>query len=255
MTYGNGLMHVSAGTRRYLHHTGGMVSFSSSFHVDPLSGAGAFASTSLTGLAGYRPRNLTRFAADALTAAIAGRPLPAPPRLDDPLPNPAQYFGHYSGPAGGLEIATGAPLSIIANGRTAQLQPQGGDLFRTTHPDFDDFTLKVERSGQRVSGISWGPSTFIRAGSPAKQPGTDPALAKLAGRYVNDSPWWGLVQVVERGGRLWLGTDTPFTPIGDNLWRIGEDRRSPERGAFQDFIDGRPQTFLFSGEKFVRHDV
>src|SRR5262249_12348461 len=31
MTYGNGLMHVTNGPRSYLHHTGGMVSFSSSF--------------------------------------------------------------------------------------------------------------------------------------------------------------------------------------------------------------------------------
>ncbi|MGH6784010.1 MAG: serine hydrolase domain-containing protein, partial [Sphingomicrobium sp.] len=33
MHYGNGLMHVGSGGHSYLHHTGGMVSFSSSFHV------------------------------------------------------------------------------------------------------------------------------------------------------------------------------------------------------------------------------
>ena len=56
MRYGNGLMHVTQRARRYLHHTGGMVSFSSAFHLDKASGAAAFASTTLTGLAGYRPR-------------------------------------------------------------------------------------------------------------------------------------------------------------------------------------------------------
>ncbi|HEV8408493.1 MAG TPA: serine hydrolase domain-containing protein, partial [Sphingomicrobium sp.] len=40
MTYGNGFMHVAAHGRSYLHHTGGMVSFSSSFHVDVASGVG-----------------------------------------------------------------------------------------------------------------------------------------------------------------------------------------------------------------------
>ena len=53
MSYGNGLMHVGgAPGRSYLHHTGGMVSFSSSFHVDIASGIGAFASSSLSYLCG-----------------------------------------------------------------------------------------------------------------------------------------------------------------------------------------------------------
>ena len=76
MTYGNGLMHVGNAGRSYLHHTGGMVSFSSSFHVDVASGVGAFASSTISAFAEYRPRLLTRFAVDALTNALAGRPLP-----------------------------------------------------------------------------------------------------------------------------------------------------------------------------------
>jgi hypothetical protein len=61
--------------------------------------------------------------------------------------------------------------------------------------------------------------------------------------------------VVERGGKLWLGTETPMTKSGENQWRIGEDSWSPERASFENVIDGRPQTFIFSGEKFLRHDV
>jgi hypothetical protein len=84
---------------------------------------------------------------------------------------------------------------------------------------------------------------------------SDPALARLAGRYVNDSPWLGTARVVERGGKLWLGTEIPMTPIGDNLWRIGDESWSPERGSFADVIDGRPQVFVFSAEKFLRHSL
>ena len=61
--------------------------------------------------------------------------------------------------------------------------------------------------------------------------------------------------LVELGGKLWLGTETPLVAIGDNLWRVGEDSWNPERASFADFIAGRPQTFIFSGEKFQRHDV
>ena len=255
MRYGNGLMHVSSGDGRYLHHTGGMVSFSSAFHLDKASGVAAFASTTLTGLAGYRPSGLTRFAVDALTEAMAGRPLPTPPKLDDRVSDAAAFVGIYSGPAGTIEVLAGGPLTISSEGRSAALQPLGNNLFRTTHPAFARYTLMFERTGPRVIAASWGPAQFVRRGaSGTRGAASDPALARLAGRFVNDSPWWGVIEIVERGGRLWLGTETPMVVIG-NEWRIGDDKRSPERGRFADPIDGRPQSFYFSGEKFVRHDI
>jgi CubicO group peptidase (beta-lactamase class C family) len=256
MSYGNGLMRVGGGGRSYLHHTGGMVSFSSSFHLDVASGVGAFASTTVGAFLEYRPRLLTSFAVDALTNAASGRPAPTPPSLIVPLPNPASYVGRYSGPAGAFQVAPGEPLALIAEGgEPAALQPWGGYSFRTTHPRFKRYALKFERTGGAISAVSWGPNTFVREGSGAAQPASDPALAKFAGRYINDSPWIGAARVVERGGRLWLGTETPLVPIGDNLWRLGPESWSPERATFADFIEGRPQTFIFSGEKFLRHDV
>lgn len=255
MSYGNGLMHVGGNGRSYLHHTGGMVSFSSSFHIDVGNGIGAFASSTISAFAEYRPRVLTRFAVDALGEALAGRPVPAAPSLDVPLANPADYIGLYSGPAGKFEVRAGAPLTLIANGREAALQPWGGDLFRTTHPDLRAFTLKFERKAAAATGVSWGPASYVRDGSGAAPAKSDPSLAKLAGRFVNDSPWWGAAVIVERSGALWLGTETPLTSIGDNLWRVGEEAWTPERASFANFVDGRPQTFIFSGEEFLRHDV
>jgi CubicO group peptidase (beta-lactamase class C family) len=255
MSYGNGLMHVGNGGRSYLHHTGGMVAFSSSFHVDVASGVGAFASSTITGFAEYRPRLLTRFAVDALTNALAGRPLPAPPPVETRLPNPAAYIGGYVGPSGAFDVRAGNPLTIVSRTGEAPLQPWGGEIFRTTHPDFRQFSLKFEKSGAAVTGASWGPAAFVRQGSPRPVPKSDPSLARLAGRYVNDSPWWGAMTIVERGGRLWVGTEEPMTRIGDNLWRVGQESWSPERASFEYFIDGRPQVLILAGEKFLRHDI
>jgi D-alanyl-D-alanine carboxypeptidase len=255
MSYGNGLMHVGNAGRSYLHHTGGMVSFSSSFHVDVESGVGAFASTPLSAFAEYRPRLLTRFAVDALTNALAGRPLPAPPPLDVRLPSPASYHGHFEGPAGSFEIRAGTPLTIVANGQSAALQPWGGDIFRTTHPSFHQFSLMFERTKGVITGASWGPSAYLKKGAAGTLAKSNPALAKLTGRYIDDNPWYGTAIVVERGGKLWIGTETPMTQVAENLWRVGNDSWSPERASFADFIDGRPQALIFSGEKFLRHDV
>jgi CubicO group peptidase (beta-lactamase class C family) len=255
MGYGNGLMHVGNAGRAYLHHTGGMLSFSSSFHVDVASGVGAFASSTLTAFAEYRPRLLTRFAVDALTNALAGRPLPAPPPLEAPLPNAASYVGRYSGPSGAFEVRSGAPLTIIAGGQSAALQQVDDALFRTTHPLFRQYSLQFERTAGAVTMANWGPNIYLRDGAGGELPASNAALAKLAGRYVDDNPWFGASPIVERGGKLWLGTETPMTKIGDNLWRVGKEIWSPERASFANFIDGRPQTFILSGEKFLRHDI
>ena len=255
MSYGNGLMHVGNAGRSYLHHTGGMVAFSSSFHVDVASGVGAFASSTISGFAEYRPRLLTRFAVDALTDALAGRPHPTPPPVETLLPNPAAYVGGYVGPSGAFDVRAGNPLTIVTRAGEAPLQPWGGEIFRTTHPSFRAFSLMFERRGGNVAIASWGPASYVRAGSMAQLPASDPALGRLAGRYVNDSPWLGMMHVVERGGRLWIGTEVPMERIGDGLWRVGAERWSPERASFADVIDGRPQTFVFSGEKFIRHDI
>ena len=251
ITYGNGLMHHSEGGRRYLHHTGGMLSFSSSFHVDVESGVGAFASSTLNAFAEYRPRLLTRFAVDALTNAMRGGALPLPSALLQPLANAKSYAGRYSGPAGSFEIRTGDPLTIVAAGQSAPLELVSDDVFRTTHPSFRRYSVKLDKGG--LAG--WGPNSYVRDGSKAQLPAPDLALAKLAGRYVNDNPWFGPAPVVERGGKLWVGTETPMTKIGVNLWRVGKESWSPERASFADFIDGRPQTLIWSGEKFARHDV
>jgi len=251
MSYGNGLMHVGEAGRAYLHHTGGMLSFSSSFHVDVASGIGAFASSTINAFAEYRPRLLTRFAVDALTNALGGKPIPTAPPLLAPLANAASYVGRYSGPAGSFEIRKGAPLTIVAAGQSAPLELVADEVFRTTHPSFRQYSVKLEGSG--LAG--WGPNSYVREGSRGVLPKSDPSLARLTGRYVNDNPWFGAAPVVERGGRLWIGTETAMTKIGDNLWRVGKESWSPERASFANLIDGRPQTMIFSGEKFRRHDV
>ena len=255
MTYGNGFMHVGAHGRSYLHHTGGMISFSSSFHVDAASGVGSFASSTISAFAEYRPRLLTRFAVDALTNAAMGRPLPSPPPLETPLENAGFYVGRYEGPSGSFEVLAGNPLIIASGGLSAPLQQLDGELFRTTHPRFREFSLLFERKGNVVSAASWGPATYIRSGSKAQLPVSDPQLAKLAGRYINDSPWNGSAPIVERGGRLWVGTETPMTRVSENLWRVGDESWSPERASFANFIDGRPQTLVLSAVNYDRHDI
>jgi D-alanyl-D-alanine carboxypeptidase len=255
MSYGNGLMHVGSAGRSYLHHTGGMLSFSSSFHVDVASGVGAFASSTISAFADFRPRLLTRFAVDALTNALSGKPLPPPPPLQDQLAGPSAYLGRYSGPAGAFELQAGGPLTIVSGDQSAVLQPWDAHTFRTTHPRFRQFALMFERKAGAITAAHWGSATFVRGGTAYDAPPSDGALGRLGGRFINDNPWYPPTTIVERGSRLWIGTEVPMTRLADNFWRVGEESWSPERASFADFIDGRPQTFVFSGVKYLRHDV
>ena len=76
------------------------------------------------------------------------------------------------------------------------------------------------------------------------------------------------VQDIDASGIDWLDPDTivvrtipkrgaaptasvPTGPVVQESF----GRKSPERASFADFIDGRPQTFIFSGEWFVRRDI
>ncbi len=165
LRYGNGLMQYGWRGRFYLHHTGGMVSFTSSFHVDVASGVGAFASANIGALSDYRPRLLTQFAVDALTDAMAGRRISSPPHLSASLAYPASYVAKYSGSEGVFEVRAGNPLTIVADGQSATLQPWNGELFRTIHPSFRDFSLLFERKGSAIVGAYWGPATYVRDGS------------------------------------------------------------------------------------------
>lgn len=255
MSYGNGLMHVGGAGRSYLHHTGGMVSFASAFHLDTVSGVGAFASANVSAFLEFRPRLLTWFAVDALTNAMRGQLLPTPKLLTTPLTGAAAFVGRYAGPAGSFEVRPGNPLTIVANGESAELQPWGGDNFRTLHPVYRRFSLMFERKGGKVASAAWGPQSFVRDGSPALTAKSNPELAILAGRFTNDSPWWGTTVIVERGGKLWIGTETQLHPLGENLWRVGDEAWAPERLSFADFVAGRPQSMILSGESFERHDI
>ena len=107
--YAHGLAVVQAGGRTYLHHTGGMIAFNSSLHVDGAAGVGAFASTNV-GLIVYRPRAVTAYACEALSR----RPRPSrngrrsrPPIWAPIAPPPARRSR-----SGGRATRRGCPWTV-----------------------------------------------------------------------------------------------------------------------------------------------
>jgi hypothetical protein len=101
--------------------------------------------------------------------------------------------------------------------------------------------------------LTYGSDWYARAGyegQKALEPSA--ALAPYTGEYYSENPWFGTVRVVQRQRRLWMGGTDPLIPIGDHLFRIGEEANSPGVAEFSAFIADRPNLLWIDGTEFRR---
>jgi CubicO group peptidase (beta-lactamase class C family) len=253
--YGNGIARASVDGRSYLHHTGGMVSFSSSLHVDPEAGVAAFASANVHYGFGYRPVRVTLRACELLRALkAAAAAAPAKPPMD-PVDAPEQYAGQFTAETGdSFEITVaGGALRLVRPGRGSTLQPAGGK-FATDDPEYSATGIVVDVEDGRAVRAWVGAREFLADPSAGYMPPAPDALRRLAGRYVDDDRWGGPLTIYARAGKLWLENTDALVPQADGTWRF-DDPASPERLRFEGDINGVPQEFSFSGNSFMRRDI
>lgn len=251
--YANGLAIVKVDGRTLIHHTGGMVSFSSSLHVDPAAGVGAFASTNV-GMTNYRPRDITTYACALMRWSRDGGPEPKAPDLPDPtIEKPQEYVGLFTAPDGRtLDIrAAGAGLSVVHGGLAQPLQFRGPGRFLAPQGRLGRYHLIAERQDGRVRSIWNGPVEYAADPAQPRRP-VNPALQALAGRYDNESPWNGVARIVAKHDGLSVDGETPLKQLPDGSWRVAADPTPPERLVFDAPLGGRPSRMTFSGVDFIR---
>jgi D-alanyl-D-alanine carboxypeptidase len=255
--YSFGLGVVPVNGRQLLHHTGGMMAFSSSIHVDPQAGVGAFASTNAR-IGSYRPRDVTAYACELMLAARQGTPAPAPPKIhyDDRIEKAADYAGRYETSGGEAIVLTaeGETLRLTdpKDGRAVTLRAQGDDAFLVPLPRFERALLVFQREGGKPVSAWWNSTLFARDPARRTPPPTPPDLAALAGLYVNNDPWADSFQVVARPDGLWLDGTEPLVALPDGAYRVGKEVWGCERVRFEAPLDGRPQRLIFSGLDHMR---
>lgn len=254
--YGNGLARLTIDDRRYLHHTGGMVSFSSSMHVDVEAGVAAFASSNVSFDFGYRPRDITLQACRLLRAAREGGEVAAPAPTRTTVSDPVRLTGVYTAQSGeAFEIrADGADqIAMHRNGAASRMQSLAGPFFASADPRFATTGLLFEAEEREVVRAWANEVEFVRGPPPHAYHAPPPAdLTRLAGVYDSDNAWSGTIWVIARAGKLWLNNAEPLTLLDDGSWRAGTDEWSPERVRFDGVIDGRPTRLLLSGSPYVR---
>ena len=251
--YAFGLAVIPVDGRPCLHHTGGMISFSSAITVDTDAGVGAFASVNARAEDDYRPREVTAYAISLMRAVRDGRPMPAPPPIPSAtkIDNATVLAGRFRASGGeAVELAVaGDGLALVQSGVSRPLQPAGEGVFIVCGPNEDVAALVVRSEAGVVRSVGLGATLYTPEGAAAS---IAPELARLAGVYDSSNPWTGQVEVVARPDGLWLNGATPLIRQSDGAFRVGPDSWTPERVRFDGDLDGRPQRLNFSGADFVR---
>ena len=224
--YGNGIAHVEVDGRRFLQHTGGMVSFCSSLHVDVEAGVAAFASSNVHWAFGYRPRDVTLRACELLRAAHGSAPTPAaePATVDEPQ----RFLGEFNSRIGDrFEIVSSRKgVAMRRAGGTTVMQPIGDTAFACEDESFRLSGLVFEVK-DRLATRAWsGDVEYLRKPEEGFHSAVSSELMAMTGRYDTDDRGGTPIRVFARQGKLWLHRVNyicELTKLDNGDWRLGEE--------------------------------
>lgn len=250
-SYGYGVAVDQLDGHTVLRHTGGMVSFMSSMHVDLDGGFAAFAS--INAQEGYRPVPVTQYAIQLMRAEAEKTAAPTAPVISDPLhiENAKDYEGTYASADGKQIQATAANGQLILEigGKKFPLEGQGSDTFVAQSPEHQRFSFVFGRSasGGPVVELSYGPQWYTnsRYTGPKNFPAPK-GFEMFAGCYRADTCWGGSMEVVIRKGMLWLDGTTLLEPLGENIFRVGS-QPSAETAEFLYTGSGKARVLKLTG--------
>ena len=275
-SYGYGIAVDTLDGHTILRHTGGMVAFASSIHVDLDSNVAAFAS--INAMQGYRPTAVTEYAVRLLRAQKDVKELPAPPAIVSlmELEHPEQYAGRFTATDGkAVEFAVeGKGLVLVAEGKKIPLQHEGGDVFvSTVEGEYTSFPFLFGRAETAsadaksadgaatpaakgpVVEVSYGGVWYLGANYSGSKSFVTPAeYAAYVGHYVAESAWGGETRVYTLKGKLYA-EGGELVPLGGALFRVGEEAWSPESAEFLHVYEGKARLLRMAGMDFWRVDV
>ena len=282
-SYGYGIAVDTLDGHKILRHTGGMIAFASSIHVDLNGGVAAFAS--INAMQGYRPTAVTENAVRLLRAEREAKTLPAAPTITNTMEvdNAADYEGSFAdGNGRKLEFAAeGKQLFLTEEGKRIPLQhTHGGNFISTIEGTFADHTFifgraraESAKSGTQppsasgtgsgdsrkkpgpVVEVSYGSDWYVNAKYSGPSSFTAPKeYAAFAGRYRSESAWGGEALAYMLKGQLMLEGNT-LHRIGASLFRMGDEEWMPDTAEFLCVFEGKPRILRIAGMDFWRVEV
>jgi D-alanyl-D-alanine carboxypeptidase len=282
-SYGYGIAVDTLDGHKILRHTGGMVAFASSIHVDLDGGVAAFAS--INAMQGYRPTAVTEYAVRLLRAEREAKTPPAAPTIANPLEldNAADYAGAFAdGEGKKLEFASeGRQLFLIDKKNRIPLQHTHGDNFISTMegvwtnhtfifgraqaegPKSETQTASPSAAGKGdshkqpgpVIEVSYGSEWYVNNKYSGPRSFTAPKeYEALVGRYRSESPWGGDALVYTLKGQL-MQDGNRLHRIGGWLFRVGDEEWMPDTAEFLCTFERKPRILRIAGMDFWRVEI
>ena len=257
--YGYGLTTADIDGHAYLGHGGSTTGFVAAMLADLDDGIGVVVLVNGY-VQSYGAMEIAMYMLRLLRAGLRQREMPPPPAVADPesISNAADYAGAYSAGEDRLAItAHGEGLSLRWRGLDVVLQRRGEDSFYLPHPDLERYLLEFGRNGERVVEVFHGPDWYVGEGYSGPGSFDHPAeWETFPGHYRTYNFGLTNFRIVLRKGSLLLvyptGGHEPLVPLGDSLFRIGEDPRSPETIRFDAVASGRALRATYSGCPYYR---
>jgi D-alanyl-D-alanine carboxypeptidase len=253
--YGYGLTIDTEDGHCLIGHSGGMVGYGCHLLVDLDAGLGTVVMINGPG----KPELVARFAFQVLRAAADGRALPALPPAVDPQPveRAADYVGRYGDPPELTVVPRGSGLGLVRGESEIPLELIEGDRFFARHPEWERYPVQFGRQDGVVvelcHGSRWYPHQRHRGPTEWDIPAE---WLAYPGHYRSHNPWFTNWRVVIRKGALVFlhptGEEEPLEQVGESLFRVGLDARSPERLWFDTVVDGHALRANLSGETYYR---
>jgi D-alanyl-D-alanine carboxypeptidase len=280
-SYGYGIAVDTLDGHKILRHTGGMIAFASSIHVDLDGGVATFAS--INAMQGYRPTAVTEYAVRLARAEREGKTLPAAPAIANPIEvdNAADYAGTFTDANGRkLEFAVeGKRLFLADAGKRIPLQhTHGGNFISTIEGVWANHTFVFGRAESPKPATPTASASAAGSGDSQKQPGPVVEVAfgpdwyvnakysgprsfnlpkeygALLGRYRSQSPWGGDALAYPLKGQLMLDGQK-LHRIGGWLFRMGDEEWVPDTAEFLSFFEGKPRIVRIAGMDFWRIEI
>jgi CubicO group peptidase (beta-lactamase class C family) len=257
--YGYGLAMYPAEGRLLIGHGGATAGFTSAILLDTEAGLGVVALVNAAGEPDAALQ-LTRYVLSVARAARRQEIVPPAPPVRDPsfIDNATHYAGTYrSGPQTVQFSAVDHRLLLRYDGHSIALERRAGDSFYVPHDDFALFLLEFKREAGLVVEAFHGGRWYIneRYSGPRQFDHPD-AWNAYPGHYRARSPRFSNFRIILRKGALFLayaaGIVEPLIPLGDSLFRIGDDARLPETLRFDAVVEGRALLADYCGCPYFR---
>jgi len=255
--YGLGLRVMSVKGHTYVGHTGGMLGFVSEILADMDTGVGVVTLNNSY----VDSNNIAMNALAIMNAAIRGRSIHglAYPRDAYQVKNASEYSGLYVSPEGRRLLLRSQRdrLHLVKGDNSIPLEKREKDTFLADDPSYHLFLFKFGRAAGKVVEVFHGPNSYLRGSRAGKRVFSHPKIwDSYAGHYRSHNPWPSNFRVVLRKGVLVLvhhdGTEEPMTMLGDGTFRVGSDKRCPERIEFRGIFRGKAMMAVLSDGHFVR---